>query len=197
MAQPPLDMTASPDLTVPPPPGLILIAGAIGGPGNADGTGADARFNSPFGVAVDSAGNLYVADGSNSTIRQVVVATGVVTTLAGTAWPAGDTLQVILRPAQTQPTQLVQGQAFPTAAIQTALDRAVQMVLALQDQMNRCVKAPDADTNPLNFNLPSALARENTVLTFDGNGNVSLAQTLLQATMATPPVPPPAQGPAQ
>ncbi len=106
------------------------------------------------------------------------------TTLAGTAWPAGDTLQVILRPAQTQPTQLVQGQAFPTAAIQTALDRAVQMVLALQDQMNRCVKAPDADTNPLNFNLPSALARENTVLTFDGNGNVSLAQTLPSGSLS-------------
>src|SRR5262245_11491584 len=58
---------------------LELLAGDIGGAGNADGTGAAAHFNNPTGVAVDSAGNVYVADYSNSTIRKVT-ATGVVTT---------------------------------------------------------------------------------------------------------------------
>ena len=70
---------------------LTLIAGGLGGPGNTDGTGAAARFNLPFGVAVDGAGNLYVADSNNHTIRKVVVATGVVTTLAGTAGMSGST----------------------------------------------------------------------------------------------------------
>ena len=40
--------------------------------GSADGTGSDARFYRPTGVAVDSAGNVYVADTDNNTIRKGV-----------------------------------------------------------------------------------------------------------------------------
>jgi len=55
-----------------------------------DGVGPDAQFNSPFGVAVDANGNLYVADTGNSTVRKVTPA-GVVTTLAGLAGIQGAT----------------------------------------------------------------------------------------------------------
>jgi ribosomal protein S11 len=70
---------------------FTTIAGKAGSGGNADGTGSAARFNLPIGVAVDSAGNLYVSDWGNSTIRKVtpVGTNWVVTTLAGKAGVAG------------------------------------------------------------------------------------------------------------
>jgi sugar lactone lactonase YvrE len=73
-----------------PPGGLVsTLAGLAGNPGLVDGTGNAARFNYPRGVAIDSAGNVYVADSSNGAIRKVTPG-GVVTTLAtGLNWPEG------------------------------------------------------------------------------------------------------------
>jgi sugar lactone lactonase YvrE len=62
------------------------VVGPVGG--YADGKGKAARFNGPVGVAVDRAGNVFVADSGNSTIRKVTPA-GVVTTIGGAAGITG------------------------------------------------------------------------------------------------------------
>src|SRR3984957_13224037 len=69
---------------------VTTVAGTIGPSGGGDGTGAAAHFNSPYGVAVDSAGVLYVADTNNSMIRKISTA-GVVQTIAGLADITGST----------------------------------------------------------------------------------------------------------
>ncbi|WP_164976122.1 SMP-30/gluconolactonase/LRE family protein [Oleiharenicola lentus] len=69
---------------------VSVLAGRSGTSGTTDGTGEAARFNSPTGIAYDNAGNLYVTDTGNSTIRKVTTS-GSVTTFAGTAGSSGTT----------------------------------------------------------------------------------------------------------
>ena len=65
--------------------GAISTAAGTGAPGyTGDGALATAAtLNSPEGVAVDAAGDLYIADTNNDAVREVVAATGKIATIAG------------------------------------------------------------------------------------------------------------------
>jgi len=77
--------------------GVSIPAGDIAtivGTGTATGTGSPlgdgglataATLSSPYGVAVDASGNIYIADYGNSRIRKVAASTGVITTVAGSS----------------------------------------------------------------------------------------------------------------
>ena len=61
---------------------FTTLAGEAGISGSTNGQGTTAKFNSPYDVAVDSSGNVYVSDKGNHLIRKINYS-GNVTTLAG------------------------------------------------------------------------------------------------------------------
>ena len=71
-----------------PDTSVSTFAGIPGTTGSADGAGSASTFNFPFGMAVDSAGNVYVGDTANNVIRKITPA-GVVTTIGGLAGQPG------------------------------------------------------------------------------------------------------------
>jgi hypothetical protein len=64
--------------------GDVFTLAGTGSAGRADGTGLYASLHHPWGIVSDGAGNAYVADTDNNLIRKIVLATGQVTTVAGT-----------------------------------------------------------------------------------------------------------------
>lgn len=66
---------------------MVSTLAGSGAPGNQNGIGRSAKFNEPNGGTVGPDGFIYIADGSNHSIRQVRETTGEVTTLAGNGSP--------------------------------------------------------------------------------------------------------------
>lgn len=67
---------------------VTTVAGSFNTAGTTDGTGADARFRSPIGLAVDASNRVLIADRDNHAIRRMTPE-GVVTTIAGTPGTSG------------------------------------------------------------------------------------------------------------
>ena len=76
------------------------------------GPATSAELNSPYGLAIDTAGNLYIADPANNRVRKVVLGTGIISTFAGNgaAGYSGDN-----GPATSAELQLPVGVALDTA----------------------------------------------------------------------------------
>jgi streptogramin lyase len=64
------------------PGGTVTTLAGNGSAGNANGNGRSASFNSPFGIAVDASGNVYIADSGNNLVRKITPG-GAVSTFAG------------------------------------------------------------------------------------------------------------------
>ena len=68
------------------------IISTIAGNGNPsyqgdNGSAVNATLNTPSGITIDGAGNLYIADTGNNVIRKITAATGIITTAAGNGNP--------------------------------------------------------------------------------------------------------------
>ena len=152
---------------------VTTLAGNYNSVGVTDGTGVAAYFNNPTGIAADAAGNVYVADTNNQTIRKITHS-GVVTTLAGTAGTVG----------QADGTGTAATFNFPS---DVALDAAGNLYVS--DYLNHTIRKitsggvvttlagtagtkghADGTGTGATFNHPRSLA-------VDGSGNIYVADT--------------------
>jgi sugar lactone lactonase YvrE len=143
--------------------------------GSADGTGAAAQFASPSGVAVDAAGNVYVADTMNDAIRKITPA-GVVTTLAGTAGVYGSADGIgsdaqFARPGGIAVDQ--NGSVYVADTDNNTIRKITPAgtVTTFAGTANPDGGSADGTGPTAQFNHPAALA-------VDSNGNVYVADTV-------------------
>lgn len=154
--------------------GLVsTLAGFNGSIGSSDGTGMGASFDMPSSLAIDSAGNLIVADTGNHTIRRIT-RTGVVSTLAGTPGSQGSADGVGSAARFAYPRSVVvDGSGVMYVADsgshtirRIALDGTVSTFAGASGQAG----AADGPRASARFNSPSVLA-------LDGVGNLYVSDT--------------------
>jgi hypothetical protein len=154
-----------------------IAGGATPGFSGDNALATSAQLNLPTALALDAAGNLYLADTGNHRIRKITAATGIITTIAGTGTQgfSGDS-GLATSAAIDSPTGLV-------------LD--AQNNLYLADTHNHCIRKITAATGIITtiagtgapgFSGDTAIATTANLalphgLTIDANGNLYLADT--------------------
>lgn len=109
---------------------------------------------------------------TNYTVSGAGVSTGgsITTTVA----PAlGETLTIIRIVPLTQLVDYQPNDPFPANTHELALDKLTMEIQQIQDQLNRAVIFPAADSNSLSSTLPNSASRAGKYMTFDANGQPS------------------------
>lgn len=152
---------------------VSTLAGSPTQRGNTDGPGSTATFSSPMGIARDAAGNLYVADSLNHTIRKIS-ADGGVSTFAGTAGFSGSSDGTGENARFNHPTGVevdASGNVYVADTTNNLIRKIAPggMVTTLAGLVGVSGTQDGAGANAL-FNRPGGLA-------MDAEGNVYVADT--------------------
>ena len=155
------------------PAGMVTTLAGNGNIGSINGISTAATFNGPSGIAVDGAGNVYVADAGNNLIRQITP-DGTVSTLAGTVVAADTSNTITAEPLFAGPSGV-------------AVDASGNVYVADAGNNRICVVNPSGVTKTLagsggagandgtgisaTFNNPTGVA-------VDASGNVYVADFL-------------------
>lgn len=148
------------------PAGIVsTLAGGMGLPALADGTGTAARFARPAGMDTDAAGNLYVMDQSNSAVRKITP-TGDVTTLITSAQLGYPSLLYNARDLAVDPSGNVFICDRVTNTIRKLSTDGILSIVAGSGQINGW---GDGTGTGARFNLPVGIA-------IDGSGNLYVTE---------------------
>lgn len=181
---------------------VTTFAGTPGSAGDSDGTGAAARFNQPAGLAFDGAGNLFVADSGNHTIRRITPA-GAVSTFAGVPGVNGVFDAVGLDALLAQPTALARATDgnlyFSDVGNSTVRRLAPDGTVTTIAGLTRISGQKDGTGREVWFNQPRALAAAGDGLVVADTANGSIRRITVGGTVTTVPLassaPPPAPPP--
>jgi sugar lactone lactonase YvrE len=203
---------------------VTTVAGQAGASGSADGTGSQARFFFPSGVAIDTAGNLFVADTDNSTVREITPSGGV-STLAGQNGTTGSADGMEGAARFNFPAGIAAGSSgniyvadtnnhairaviLPVAPGITTQPQSQTVTVGANVQFSVTTSGSPAPTYQWNFNgaaisgaTSSTLSLTNVQTTSAGtytvtvtNGSGSLASANATLTVSAAPSPPPSSG---
>ncbi|MSP62851.1 MAG: hypothetical protein EXR72_21465 [Myxococcales bacterium] len=153
--------------------GVTTLAGGVGQSGSIDGLGANARFSNIQGLAADGAGNLFVSDTGNHTIRQIVIANASVSTFAGLAGNAGIQNGIGAAARFRNPIGLVVENKDTLYVADTGNHTIRQINLPMANVTTVAGSAPNA--NYADGTGGAALFNSPTYLDVDGKGNLFVA----------------------
>jgi hypothetical protein len=157
---------------------VSTLAGTGVGGFNGDGLGATTQLNGPAGLAVETSGNVLIADTLNHRVRRVNLQTGQVTTVAGTGTAGFNSDNI---PATSAQLNLPTGVAVDSSGnifIADTLNQRIRRVDGLTGEMTTVAGTgasgfngdnPDATLSQVSFPLGVAV---------DAVGNVLIADTL-------------------
>ena len=155
------------------PQGVVsTFAGGPGG-GSKDGVGTAAQFFEPGGLAIDGAGNLYVADTRNQQVRKVAP-DGTVTTLAGQAGVNGNQDGKGSGALFTDP----QGVAVDAAGNVYVAEWGNHQIRRISPDGTVTTVAGDGYVGMTDGTGPGALFHQPFGVAIDGNGNLYVADTV-------------------
>jgi hypothetical protein len=155
---------------------ISLLAGQLFKEGTADGTGASAMFSSPSGMALVGS-SLYVSDTNNSTIREIKLPAGAVSTAAGAANISGSDDGKGPAAHFNLPTQIA---ADPNGSriFLTDTNNSIIRMIAVPDMLVKTIAGQaqaegkvDGPPNKSSFNRPRGIATDGKFVYISDTGN--------------------------
>lgn len=172
---------------------VSTFVGVPGYSGDTDGNGNSATFGAPQGIATDGT-NLYITDVGNQTIRKIVIATGVVSTLAGQSGTSGSDDGVGTAASFAAPAGIVYKEGYLYVVdSNNALIRKIDVTTAAVTTLagTGSMGSQDGSALSASFNYPTSIAENGGILYIADTGNNTIRKldlaTSLVSTLAGNP----------
>jgi sugar lactone lactonase YvrE len=137
-----------------------------------------AELYDPYGVAVDSVGNVYIADWANNRIRKITISTGIITTIAGTGTPGYNGDGILATTAELNFPRSLALDRFNNVYIADATNGRIRKVNATTGMISTVAGTGTSGYNGDNILATNAQVNDPVGLCVDFNLNIYIADLL-------------------